>query len=221
MTKTVLLGLTLAAVLTMAIAFPTVADAITGIKKTEIKDNDDKIKKLKFHLENKVPKTPFAGYAIFTENGDVVAITSHAQFFDSTGQQAPTASQIALQVGGIAAVCTVSDVACGDEWHTHLVKPNFESTICDVAQIEELSYNEPSTKVNAAGKHVLARNIDLGDQGLVGALSGTLQDFTVGTPQQGGLAFDLVPVDANGDPIDPNVNLGDLAGVCIVPTTGE
>jgi len=59
MTKTVLLGLTLVAVLAMAIAFPAVADAITGIKKTEIKANDDEIKKLRFQLEDKVPTTPF------------------------------------------------------------------------------------------------------------------------------------------------------------------
>lgn len=115
MTRTVLLGLTLVAVLTMAIAFPAVADAITGIKKTEIKVKNDEIKKLRFQLEDKVPTTPFGGYAIFTSDGAVVAITSHAGFFDSTEQQAPTVTQVALQVGTFAAVCNVTDVACGNE----------------------------------------------------------------------------------------------------------
>ena len=59
MTKTVLLGLTLVAVLTMVVAFPAVADAITGIKNTEIKEKNDEIKKLRFHLDSKVPKHPF------------------------------------------------------------------------------------------------------------------------------------------------------------------
>ncbi len=213
MTKTVLLGLTLVAVLAMAVAFPAVADAITSIKKTEIKVKNDEIKKLKFQLDEKVPTAPFGGYALFTTGGDVIAITSHVGFFDSTGQQAPTASQVALQVGAIAAVCNVTDVACGNEWHSHLVKP-VANPLCDFAAVGELTYNQPTDKLKIAGKNIIARGIDIGDEGFVGAISGTLQDFTVGTPGASA-AFDLDPVDANGDTI---TNPADLVAICIVPT---
>ena len=115
MTKTVLLGLTLAAILTMAIAFPAIADAITPIKQTEIKVKKDEISKLRFQLEGNVEEQPFGGYAIFTQDGSVVAITSHAGFYDSETQTAPTVDQVALQFDGPAAVCNVTDVACGNE----------------------------------------------------------------------------------------------------------
>ena len=213
MNTKILLGLTLVAVLTMAVMSPAVAEAITGIKKTEIKVKNDEIKKLKFQLEDKVPTTPFGGYALFTTGGDVIAITSHAGFFDSTGQQAPTASQIANQVGAIAAVCTVTDVACGNEWHAHLVKP-VANPLCGFAAVGELTYNQPTDKLKIAGKNIVAKGIDIGDEGFVGALSGLLQDFTVGTPGDSA-AFDLDPVDALGNTI---TNPADLAAICIVPT---
>jgi len=217
MTKTVLLGLTLAAVLTLAIAFPAVADAITGIKKTEVKDNTDEINKLRFQLNDKVPETPFGGYALFTTDGSVIAITSHAGFFDSIGQQAPTTSQVANQVGAIAAVCSVTDVACGNEWHAHLVNPE-PDTLCDdvggIAKVGELTYNQPTDQLNIDGKNILARGIDKGTEGFVGAISGQLMDFTVGEPDFSA-AFDLVPVNATGLPIE---NAGQLVAVCIVPS---
>ena len=167
MNTKILFGLTLVAVLAMAVASPAVADAITGIKKTEIKVKNDEIKKLKFQLDDKVPKHPF-------------------------GQQAPTTSQVALQVGAIAAVCNVTDVACGNEWHAHLVNPEPE-TLCDevggIAKVGELTYNQPTDKLKIAGKNILASGIDLGTEGFVGAISGQLMDFT-----------------------------GQLAAVCIVPS---
>lgn len=217
MNTKILLGLTLVAVLAMTIASPAVADAITGIKKTDVKVKNDEIN-LKFHLEDKVPKTPFGGYALFTNGGAVIAITSHAGFFDSTGQQAPTASQIAQPVGAIGAVCTVTDVACGNEWHAHLVEPVLGDPICTgvggIASIGDLTYNQPTDKLKIKGKHIEAKGIDIGTEGFVGALSGTLHDITVGTPG-GSAAFDLVPVDVNGVPIAVAT---DLAAVCIVPT---
>jgi hypothetical protein len=217
MNTKILFGLTLVAVLAMAVASPAVADAITGIKKTEIKVKNDEIKKLKFQLDDKVPKHPFGGYALFTDDGSVIAITSHEGFFDSTGQQAPTTSQVALQVGAIAAVCNVTDVACGNEWHAHLVNPEPE-TLCDevggIAKVGELTYNQPTDKLKIAGKNILASGIDLGTEGFVGAISGQLMDFTVGEPG-GSAAFNLVPVNATGLPIE---NAGQLAAVCIVPS---
>ena len=213
MNTKILLGLTLVAVLAMTIASPAVADAITGIKKTDVKVKNDEISKLKFHLEDKVPKSPFGGYALFTDAGHVIAITSHQGFFDSVGQQAPTTAQVANQVGAIAAICNVTDVACGNEWHAHLVSP-VDSPLCGFKAIGELTYNQPTEYLKIAGKNIHAKGIDLGTEGFIGALSGTLQDFTVGTPG-GSAAFDLDPVDANGVTItDP----ADFAAVCIVPT---
>jgi len=221
MTKKVLLGLTLAAVLTLAIAFPAVADAITGIKKTEVKVKDGEITKLKFHLNDKVPTTPFGGYAVFTDGDSVIAITSHAGFYDSPGQQAPTESQIAQHVGAIAAVCNVTDIACGNEWHAHLVQA-VANPLCDdvggIAAVSELSYNQPTDELKIAGDNILAKGIHIGNNVFVGAIGGTLHSFDVGNPGDSGAAFDLVPVDALGVPItDPTT----LAAVCIVPSTGE
>ena len=135
MNTKILFGLTLVAVLAMAVASPAVADAVTGIKKTEIKVKNGEIDKLKFHLDDKVEKPTFGGYAIFTTDGAVVAFTQHAGVYDSTAQTAPTSDQVAIQVGAIAAVCTVDDIACGDEWHSHLVVPDTDNTYCDFAAI--------------------------------------------------------------------------------------
>lgn len=191
MTKTVLLGLTLVAVLAMAIAFPTVADAITGIKKTEIKVKNGEIDKLKFHLDDKVEKPTFGGYAIFTTDGAVIAYTSHPGVYDSTAQKAPTSDEIAIQVGKIAAVCDSED-ACGDEWHSHLVIPNVDSPYCNFAAISELTFNEPANKVKTGGKDIEGKDIAIGTGGFVGAISGELMDMTVGDPyEQAGAAFDL------------------------------
>lgn len=195
MNTKILLGLTLVAVLVMTVASPAIAEAITGIKKTEIKVKGDEIDKLKFHLDDKVDKPTFGGYAIFTDGGAVVAYTSHGGVYDSTSQTAPTSNQVDIQVGAIAAVCGVSpDVACGDEWHSHLVVPDDSSPYCDFAAISELTFNEPADKVKAKGKHVEGKDIALGTTGFVGAISGKLMDFTVGDPyEQEGQAFPLVP----------------------------
>lgn len=200
MNTKILLGLTLVAVLAMAVASPAVAEAITGIKKTEIKVKDGEIDKLKFHLDDKVEENTFGGYAIFT-GGAVVAYTSHPTVYDSTSQTAPTSAQIGLPIGAIAAGCNVApDVACGDEWHSHLVVPNTNSPYCNFASISELSFNEPADKVKAKGKSVEGKDIAIGTAGFVGAISGELQDFTVGTPdQQSGAAFDLNPAFVDGN----------------------
>jgi len=193
MNTKILFGLTLVAVLAMAVASPAVADAVTGIKKTEIKVKNGEIDKLKFHLDDKVEKPTFGGYAIFTTDGAVVAFTQHAGVYDSTSQTAPTSDQIDIQVGAIAAVCNVDDVACGDEWHSHLVVPDVDNSYCDFAAISELTFNEPADKVKAGGKHVQGKDIALGDGGFVGAISGELSTWTVGDPLPDGAAFDLTP----------------------------
>ena len=209
MNTKILLGLTLVAVLAMAVASPAVADAITGIKKTEIKVKDGEIDKLKFHLDDKVEEGTFGGYAIFTTEGAVVAYTSHPGVYDSTSQQAPTSDEIAIQVGAIVAVCDSED-ACGNEWHSHLVVPDVDSPYCDFAAISELTFNEPANKVKAKGKHVEGKDIAIGTGGFVGAISGELMDFTVGEPyEQTGAAFDL-----NAAIVD-----GELKAICIGDVT--
>ena len=192
MNTKILLGLTLVAVLAMTVASPVVAEAITGIKKTEIKVKDGEIDKLKFHLDEKLPDDVFGGYAILTDHGAVVAITKHPGFYDSVAQEPPTDAQVEIQVGAIAAKCTTSVDACGGEWHSHLVEPA-ASGYCDFAAVGELTFNEPAEKVKAKKKHVEAKHIDLGDEKFVGAVSGEYRDFTVGTPIDGGVAFDLIP----------------------------
>ena len=199
MNTKILLGLTLIAVLAMTVTSPAIADAVTGIKKTEIKVKHGEIDKLKFHLDDKVEKPTFGGYAIFTTDGAVVAFTQHAGVYDSTSQTAPTSDQIDIQVGAIAAVCNVDDVACGDEWHSHLVVPDVDNSYCNFAAISELTFNEPANKVKAGGKHVEGKDIALGDSGFVGAISGELDTWTVGAPLEGGAAFDLNPAFVDGN----------------------
>lgn len=225
MNTKILLGLTLAAVLAMAVVSPAVAETVTGIKKTEFKVKDGEIDKLKFHLDDKVAEDTFGGYAIFTEGGSVVAYTSHPGVYDSTSQTAPTSDQIDLEIGAIAAGCSVTpDVACGGEWHSHLVVPDANSPYCDFAAISELTFNEPANKVKAKGKHVEGKDIAMGTGGFVGAISGVLEDFTVGAPADAdgttdkfdGAAFDLNPVKVDGDlkAICIGVVTEEIAGLC-------
>lgn len=216
------------AVLALAITFPLMAEAITGttLDETIIKANSEEIRKLQFKLNERVNKipSPFGGYAIFTDGGAVIAYTSHAGFFDSVKQKGPTADQIANPIfGTIAAVCnpdTMGD-ACGGEWHSHLVLPNVGDTLCNtvggIASISELTYNEPTKTLFVFWKSIIGTHIDIGTSGHVGALSGTLQPFTVGDPIEGGAQFDLVAVDGNGDPLTPDT-IANFAGVCIVPS---
>ena len=209
MTKTVLLGLTLAAVLTMAIAFPAIADAITPIKQTEIKVKKGEISKLRFQLEGNVETQPFGGYAIFTDGGAVVAVTSHAGFYDSEIQGEPTIEAISFD--GPAAVCGEGSEGCGAEWHTHLVVPDVDSPYCDFASVSELTFEEPSDSLNVAGNNLIIRGVDIGTNSFTRALAGDAADFTVGNPQEGGAAFDL----------NPAVHDGGLKAVCIGDVSSE
>lgn len=203
MNTKILLGLTLVAVLTMAVMSPAVAEAITDIKKTEIKVKKGEISKLRFQLEGNVETQPFGGYAIFTENGAVVAVTSHAGFYDSETQGEPTIEAISFD--GPAAVCGEGSEGCGAEWHTHLVVPDVDSQYCDFASVSELTFEEPSDRLNVAGNNLIIRGVDIGTNSFTRALAGGADDFTVGNPQKGGAAFDL----------NPAVLSGELKAVCI------
>lgn len=223
MTKTVLLGLTLAAVLTMAIVFPAVADAITPIKQTEIKVKKGEISKLRFQLEGNVETQPFGGYAIFTDEGAVVAVTSHAGFYDSETQGEPTIEAISFD--GPAAVCGEGSEGCGAEWHTHLVVPDVDSPYCDFASVSELTFEEPSDRLNVAGNNLIIRGVDIGTNSFTRALASGTDDFTVGNPQEGGAAFDLNPAVFGGSLhavcIGDVADLSDTEALCLDLGTGE
>lgn len=222
MTNKLLLGITLAAVLTLVIAFPTAADAITGIKKTTVKLDDDEIKKLRFKLVDKVEETPFGGYAIVTDAAPsetyvatAVAITSHAGFYDSEKQSPPTLTPI-IQFPGPAALCAAGDAGCGAEWHVHIVEAVVNTECASGLQVGELTFDDPSEKLKIKAKALVAKGIELGEEDYTAALAGGEKDFDAGAiPGTDGLAFDLTPKFTN--PSDPTT----LEFVCIGPLAEE
>jgi len=192
-TKT-FLALSLAAVFTVAIAFPVSAEAILGLVQTEIKSNDTEITKLRFHATDEIEPSPFGGYAIFTDGGAVIAVTSHAGFYDSEVQTAPTMAQTAQAFNGPAALCNVADVACGPDWHAHLVEP-VDSANCSFKAVGELTWEEPSASTKVAGENIILRGITIGDVTLIEALDDDgARVFHTGAPLEGGAAFVLTPV---------------------------
>ena len=212
MTKTVLLGLTLAAILTMAIAFPAIADAITPIKQTEVKVKKGEISKLRFQLESKVETQPFGGYAILTDAGTAIAITSHAGFYDSEIQGETTPASPVIDFPGPAALCSSLE-GCGAEWHVHVVEPAADDRCASNLKVGELTWTDPSDRLNVAGNNLIARGIALGANPYVAALSADGErNFDTGSnPGTEGLAFDLTPIF-----LDPE-DLTSLDAVCIGP----
>lgn len=211
MIKTFLLGLIVAKILTLTITFNVIADPAVDIKQIKIKTDESRIQELQIMLKDKIQTQPFGGYAIFTEEGSVIAVTSHAGFFDSYKQISPSDSQIALQVGKHAFVCNVTDVACGPEWHTHLVEP-VDSEHCDFKAVGELTHTEPSNWLEFKNKKITVKSIDMGNEAFKEAMGGNFRDFKVGTPIEEGMVFNLVP-----EFVDPS-DIRTLLAICIVPT---
>ena len=209
MTKTILLGITIAAV--FAIGFAVFADAITGLANTDIKQNSNGFQKITFSLveDAKIAGEDFGGYAIFTTGGDVIAVTSHQGAFDSEAQGSP---------GGTFVLCSPAQVAsglCGPEWHTHLVKP-VGSALCSIAAVGSLTFEEPSKNVNVKDSDIAISNVKKGTSSFTNSVSGSALAFTVGASQVSpnpvtgvgdGVPFDLVPVFDNGN----------LLAICIGP----
>jgi len=214
MTTKIILAVSLAAVLAMIVAFPIIADAITDIKKTEVKIKKGEISKLRFQLEDKIPVQPFGGYAILTDADPVtaIAITSHTGFYDSEKQRAPTETPI-IDFDGPAALCAAEDSGCGAEWHVHVVEPDADERCATGLKVGELTWTDPSDRLNVAGKNLIARGIALGVNSYVEALgSDGERDFDTGSvPGTSGIAFDLTPIFT--DPEDPTT----LEAVCIGP----
>jgi len=210
MTKIVLLGISLATALIFAIAFPVVAEAITPIKKTEVKATSDEIRKLRFQLAGLVEKQPFGGYAILTDADTAIGITSHAGFYDSEVQGATSPSAPIIDFPGPAALCSSLE-GCGAEYHVHVVIPVADAR-CAIAKVGELTWDDPSNRLIVAGTNLIAQGIPLGVNQYTAALAGGLLDFDAGTtPGTSGLAFDLTPIFLT--PGDPTT----LDAVCIGP----
>ena len=231
MTKTMtkkVLTISFAAIFAVAIVGSTpIADAITDLVKTRVLATDDKIRVIDFKLSDKVPREgEFGGYAILTDSGQALAVTSHDGFFDSETQGLPSVDPT-LPISLSAAVCGEDDSGCGSEWHTHVVKVasptktvnEEEVPICSIGAVGELSFQEPSEKLRILGKHLVIRGVDIGPQIYLGSLSSTGVEFDVGnpldadpsTPEFDALAFDLNPTS------DDDENLV----VCIGPLATE
>lgn len=217
MTKTVLLGATLAAVFTVMMFASPMADAITGLVDTEVKDNKNTYQKITFSLAGDVVTNgdDFGGYAIFTEDGDVIAVTSHMGAYDSAGQQFDNP----LITFALCSPEQLGAGLCGPEWHSHLVQP-VENSLCQIAAVGALTFEEPSAAVVANQDNIKVVNVNKGTSSFTESVTGTATDFTAGNsavnpnPVTGdgvGVPFDLTPV-FDGD---------DLAAICIGPASND
>jgi hypothetical protein len=215
MTKTVLLGATLAAVFTVMLFASPMADAITGLVETEVKDNKNTYQKITFSLADDVitdGTDTFGGYAVFTDGGDVIAVTSHMGAYDSAGQQYDDPAIT-------FALCSPEQLdagLCGPEWHSHLVKPA-DSDLCAIAQVGALTFEEPSATVVANQDNIKVVNVKKGTKSFTNSVSGLSTEFTVASSAvdphplsgQAGVPFDLNPVFIDGA----------LNAICIGPAS--
>lgn len=213
MTKKILVGITLAAVFTVMMFVSPMADAITGLVETEIKDNKNTFQKVTFSLTGDVVTdgTDFGGYAIFTEEGDVLAVTSHKGAYDSAGQQFDDPAVT-------FALCSPEQLnagLCGSEWHSHLVKPA-SSDLCQIAKVGALTFEQPSATVVANQDNIKVVNVKKDTSSFTESVTGIPTNFTVGNsainpnPVTGvgvGVPFDLTPVFVDDS----------LAAICIGP----
>lgn len=204
-TKNVLTGTILAAIFTItAISSPLLAEAITGLASTEVEVEDSNIKKIVFELTGDVitDGSDFGGYAVFTSGGDVLAVTSHKGAYDNETQSFP-------KKGTTFALCNAGQLNagfCDATWHTHLVKPT-GSEHCGFAAIGALTFEEPSQSVQVVGNKIILEGVPIATTEFTNSVDGEDLDFTVGTPDNVGVAFDLQPIFVDGD----------LAAICIVP----
>ena len=212
MTKKILLGITLAVV--FAMSFAVFADAITGLKNTDIKQNNNAFQKITFSLveDAKINGEDFGGYAVFTTSGDVIAVTSHRGAYDNEAQSFDDPSVT-------FALCSPAQLnagLCGPEWHTHLVKP-VGTALCSIAAVGSLTFEEPSSNVNVKDSDISVSNVKKGTSSFTNSVSGSALAFTVGASQVSpnpvtgvgdGVPFDLVPVFDGG---------GNLLVICIGP----
>ena len=157
-----ILGATLVAIAAL-VGSPILAEAITEIKGVRVQmDDDGNFKGILFKTLDVVPQEGLAipgGYAIQTENGDFIAVTSHSGILDSEAQ-----------LDKFDAI-----------WHSHLVKVSKNGSCADLT-IAALSFEEPSSMVNVRGNNILVKAIANGTATYIDAISEKTLEFTVGNP---------------------------------------
>jgi len=215
-----ILAISLTAVFAVALIGSTpVASAISDLLSTHIVQNEDEIKRIRFHLAEPFAEDAFGGVAILT-TGDAIAVTRHGTFFDSSSQVKPESPGLPISLSA-AALCAEDD-GCGNEIHAHVVKPNFDEPLCEIASVGALSFQDPAQRIIVAGNNIVLRGIDIGPQIYLESLSSMGEEFTIGapvdlddsTPGFDGLAFNLTPT------FDGDVSAENLV-VCIGPLASE
>ena len=213
MTQKIILGVILTAVFTVMMIASPMADAITGLVSTEVKDNKNTYQKITFSLDDDVVTdgSDFGGYAVFTEDGDVIAVTSHKGAYDSAGQKYDNPAIT-------FALCNPEQLdagLCGPEWHSHLVKPVGDS-VCAIAKVGALTFEEPSATVVANQDNIKVVNVKKGTKTFTESVTSTPTEFTAGKS-----AVNPNPVTGNGVgvPFDlnPVFDDGALQAICIGP----
>lgn len=213
--KKALLAISIAAILSMGISYPAIAEAITPLKQTVVDVNDNGTFNVRFQLNDKVANevAPFGGYAVLTDVGTAIAVTSHAGFYDSEVQGDGTNLDTPIiDFPGPAALCS-STVGCGGEWHTHIVIPAADARCATGLKVGELTWDDPSVKLHLAGPNIIAQKIALGANDYTASLAGGTLSFNAGSDPDanGSVAFDLTPIFLVSD--DPTT----LDAVCIGP----
>ena len=82
------MAFSIAAVLSLAVTFPAIAEAFPMLKNTVVDVEDDTFN-LRFQFEGKssdIVPPAFGGVAVLTDKGTAVAATTHDRFYDSQKQ---------------------------------------------------------------------------------------------------------------------------------------
>jgi hypothetical protein len=211
MTTKTILSVSLAVIFTVSMILS--ASAITGLANTSIRDNAKTYQKVIFTLDDSVVTdgTIFGGYAFFTTDGDVVAVTSHKGAYDSKGQKFddPNTTFALCNPGQLSAGL------CGPEWHTHVVKPVADPH-CAIAAVGALTYEQPSSHVKIKDNTITLDNVKKGTRTFTNSITSDPEEFIVGNS-----AVDPNPVTSSGIgvPFDltPAFEGDTLAAVCIGP----
>ena len=204
--------------ITAMIASPILAEAITGLTSTTVTNNTTDYD-IDFTLSGPVVTdgSDFGGYAVFTNSGDVIAVTSHKGVYDNEAQAYPNKNKT-------FDVCNKGNVNagyCDATWHTHMVKPVGHSA-CVIAAVGALTFEQPSTSVIISGNVITVEGVPIGTISYTNSIDGTATDFTAGathtspnpvTNSGDGVGFPLVGV-FDGKAKDKN-----LVAICIGPAT--
>jgi len=204
--------------LAVIIASPILAEAITGLDSTTVTNNTADYD-IEFTTSGPVATdgTDFGGYAIFTTDGDVIAITSHKGVYDNEAQAYPNKNKT-------FDVCNKGNVNagfCDAVWHTHVVKP-VPNPACALVAVGALTFEQPSASVNIVGNVITIEGVPIGTLPYTNSITGDSLDFTTAathvspnpvTGDGDGVAFPLNGV-FDGKAKDKN-----LVAICIGPVS--